>query len=267
MQASTAATVTARLDRLPASRHIWVLVVLLSLGGAFEFYDLFMTGYVSPGLIREGIFQAGTKGLFGLTDQAGFASITFAGLFVGTIGFGYVADRYGRRSIFTFSLLWYAAATLIMSAQNTVLWLDFWRFVAGIGIGVELVTIDTYVAELVPKAVRGRAFAINQAIQFAAVPIVAWLSFQLVPIDPFGIAGWRWVAALPAVAAPCRKARAGLPSTAAPPRRTASPPGSRRASPPISGPSCRRRAHRRRRSAAAPACRKFSARPIGAAPS
>jgi len=201
MQASTAATVTARLDRLPASRHIWVLVVLLSLGGAFEFYDLFMTGYVSPGLIREGIFQAGTKGLFGLTDQAGFASITFAGLFVGTIGFGYVADRYGRRSIFTFSLLWYAAATLIMSAQNTVLWLDFWRFVAGIGIGVELVTIDTYVAELVPKAVRGRAFAINQAIQFAAVPIVAWLSFQLVPIDPFGIAGWRWVAALPAVAA------------------------------------------------------------------
>ena len=31
------------------------------------------------------------------------------------------------------------------------------RFIAGIGIGVELVTIDTYIAELVPRQVRGRA--------------------------------------------------------------------------------------------------------------
>lgn len=201
MDASSAAAISARLDRLPASRHIWVLVVLLSLGGLFEFYDLFMTGYVSPGLIREGIFQAGSKGLFGLTDQAAFASVTFLGLWVGTLCFGYVADRYGRRVIFTLSLLWYSAATLIMSAQGTAFGLEAWRFVAGVGIGVELVTIDTYLSELVPKAIRGRAFAINQAIQFGAVPIVAWLSYALVPNDPFGIAGWRIVAALPAVAA------------------------------------------------------------------
>jgi MFS transporter, putative metabolite:H+ symporter len=201
MPTSTAAAITARLDRLPASRHIWMLVVLLSLGGCFEFYDLFMTGYVSPGLIRDGIFQAGAKGLFGLSDQAAFASVTFLGLFVGTIGFGYVADRYGRRSIFTLSLLWYSAATLIMSVQSTALWLDVWRFIAGVGIGVELVTIDTYLSELVPKAMRGRVFAINQAIQFASVPVVAWLSFQLVPRDPFGISGWRLVAAVPAIAA------------------------------------------------------------------
>ena len=61
MDASSAAAISARLDRLPASRHIWVLVVLLSLGGLFEFYDLFMTGYVSPGLIREGIFRPAAK--------------------------------------------------------------------------------------------------------------------------------------------------------------------------------------------------------------
>jgi putative MFS transporter len=199
--ANSAATITARLDRLPESRHIWVLVLLLSLGGCFELYDLLMTAYVSPGLIRDGIFQAGAKGLFGLTDQATFASVTFLGLFVGTICFGYVADRYGRRAIFTFSLLWYSAATLIMAAQNTAVWLDFWRFVAGIGVGVELVTIDTYVAELVPKAMRGRAFAVNQALQFASIPIAALLGWLLVPESPFGISGWRYVAAFPALAA------------------------------------------------------------------
>ena len=36
-------------------------------------------------------------------------------------------------------------------------WIDIWRFIAGIGIGVELVTIDTYVSELIPREERGRA--------------------------------------------------------------------------------------------------------------
>jgi putative MFS transporter len=178
-----------------------MLVVLLSLGGWFEFYDLLMTAYVSPALLHDGIFHAGARGFFGLSDQATFASVTFLGLFVGTIGFGYVADRYGRRAIFTVSLLWYSAATLMMSAQSTALAIDLWRFIAGIGIGVELVTIDTYVAELVPKTMRGRAFSLNQAIQFAAVPSVALMAWLLVSETPFGISGWRIVAAFPALAA------------------------------------------------------------------
>lgn len=197
----TASAITARLDRLPATRHMWTLVLLLSVGGWFELYDLLMTAYVSPGLIRSGIFQAGSKGFLGLTDQAAFASITFAGLFVGTIGFGYVADRYGRRSIFTYALLWYSAATLVMATRTTVLGVDLWRFIAGVGVGVELVTIDTYLAELVPKRLRGRAFTVNQAIQFASVPMAALMGWIFVPIDPFGIAGWRIVAAFPALAA------------------------------------------------------------------
>jgi MFS transporter, putative metabolite:H+ symporter len=196
-----AATITARLDRLPPSRHVWTLVVLISLGGCFELYDLLMTAYVSPGLIKAGIFSAGSGGLFGLPDQAAFASVTFAGLFFGTILFAPIADRFGRRSIFIFSLLWYAAATAVMAAQSTSLSIDFWRFIAGIGIGVELVTIDSYITELVPKTMRGRAFAINQAIQFSAVPIVAVLSWLLVDASPLGIAGWRWVALVPVVGA------------------------------------------------------------------
>lgn len=198
---TTAGTITARLDRLPPARHIWVLVLLLSVGGCFELYDLLMTAYVSPGLIRDGIFLVGKKGMFGLSDQATFASVTFLGLFVGTIGFGYVADRFGRRAIFTFSLLWYSAATIVMATRETALWLDIWRFVAGVGIGVELVTIDSYIAELVPKSMRGRAFSINQAIQFASMPLAAGLGYLLVPHDPFDISGWRFVAVFPALAA------------------------------------------------------------------
>jgi putative MFS transporter len=56
--------------------------------------------------------------------------------------------------IFTVSLLWYSVASVVMAFQNTAPHILTWRIVAGIGIGVELVTIDTYIAELVPKELR-----------------------------------------------------------------------------------------------------------------
>ena len=71
--------------------------------------------------------------------------------------------------IFTGSLLWYAAASLVMAFQQDAFDLNLWRFICGIGIGVELVTIDTYIAELVPRHVRGQAFACSQAVGFCAV--------------------------------------------------------------------------------------------------
>ncbi|HEY4265460.1 MAG TPA: MFS transporter [Micropepsaceae bacterium] len=185
--------IAARLDRLPATRTIWTRVVLLSLGGFFEFYDLFFTGYVAPGLIRSGILTPTTPGLFGTNGIAGFVAALFAGLFLGTALFGFVADRFGRRTIFTMSMLWYTAATVVMAFQKDAFGLNLWRFIAGIGIGVELVTVDAYIAELVPKAARGRAFACNQVVQFMAVPVVAFLAWRLVPVAPLGLDGWRWV--------------------------------------------------------------------------
>jgi putative MFS transporter len=80
-----------------------------------------------------------------------------------------------------------------MAFQETATGLNFWRFMAGLGIGVELVTIGTYISELVPKHIRGRAFACEQAVGFTAVPVVAFLAWLLVPRAPLGLDGWRWV--------------------------------------------------------------------------
>ncbi|HTC84626.1 MAG TPA: MFS transporter [Rhizomicrobium sp.] len=168
-------------------------MTVLSLGGFFEFYDLFLAAYVAPGLVKSGILTTTTPGLFGTSGVAGFVAAFFLGLFVGTALFGFFADRFGRRVIFTFSLLWYAAASLVMAFQQDAFSLNVWRFVCGIGIGVELVTIDTYIAELAPPAVRGRAFAYANIIQFAAIPVVAFLGWLLVPRMVLGIEGWRFV--------------------------------------------------------------------------
>ena len=80
-----------------------------------------------------------------------------------------------------------------MACQTTSGGLLLWRFIAGIGIGVEIITIDAYITELVPSWMRGRAFAVNQAVMFIAVPVVAVLAWWLVPLSPYGIDGWRWV--------------------------------------------------------------------------
>ena len=169
------------------------LLLLLSLGGCFEFYDLFVMAYIGPGLIRSGLFTSASVSFFGLQGLASFVSATFAGLFVGTIAFGFTADRFGRRTIFTYSLLWYTACSIVMAFQITTLGVLAWRFITGIGIGIELVTIDAYIAELMPKEIRGRAFALNQVVQFTAIPLVALVSWLLVPRNPFGMDGWRWV--------------------------------------------------------------------------
>jgi putative MFS transporter len=195
----TAAEIVARLERLPPSRALWRLVVLISLGACFEFYDLMMTAYISPVLAKAGVFHK--AGLFGAPDQASFVAATFLGLFIGTIAVSQAADRFGRKSIFVASLLWYTAAAVVMAFQHDALGIDLWRLISGIGIGVELVTIDAYIAEVAPRQVRGRAFAVNQSIQFLAIPVVAFAAWRLGGATIAGIEGWRWVILLGAAAA------------------------------------------------------------------
>jgi len=197
----TVSLITARLERLPAGRELWRLIILISLGACFEIYDLFQTAYLTPGLISAGILKEGTHGIFGLSDQGLFASVTFGGMFVGTILFAPVADKFGRRAIFTFSLLWYTAASVAMGLQSSALGVYTFRFVSGIGLGVEIVTIDAYISELAPRHVRGKAFAVSQFVQFLAVPILAFLCWALLPRTPLHIAGWRWIVFLGATAA------------------------------------------------------------------
>ena len=120
---------------------------------------------------------------------------------MGTLAFGYVADRFGRRLIFTWSLIWYMVCTIIMTFQSSGLGLDIWRFIAGIGIGVELVSVDTYISELISSDQRGRAYAVNQFITFSVVPVVAFLAYALKGKQPFGLDYWRVVILIGSVGA------------------------------------------------------------------
>ena len=207
MTTNKSGEIAARLDRLPPSWYVWRMIVLISLGGVFEFYDLFFTAYVAPGMVRAGLFSSDSLGVFASLNViavAGFGTFvfaTFAGLWVGALLLGQIADRLGRRKVFVWSLVWYMVCSAIMAFQTTGFTLVIWRFIAGIGLGIELVTIDAYIAELIPRRERGRAFSTNQFITYCAVPVVAFLAWRLVPLQPLGLDGWRWVVLIGSVGA------------------------------------------------------------------
>jgi putative MFS transporter len=176
--------IAARIERLPLGRFHRRFITLVSLGNFFDLYDIFIVAYIGAALQQSGFLS--------LKQFSVFVASGFLGMFFGTIFFGMGSDRMGRRVSFITLLLIYSAFTLAGAFAPTAGWLIAMRFFAGVGIGAEIVVVDTYVTEIVPSYARGRYVAITQVAGFCAVPVAAILSRVLVPTH-FLMAGWRWV--------------------------------------------------------------------------
>jgi putative MFS transporter len=177
-------TIAERIERLPLGRFHRRFIALVSLGNFFDLYDIFIVAYIGAALQQSGFLS--------LRQFTFFVAAGFLGMFVGTVVFGMGSDRLGRRSAFILLLLIYSVFTFADAFAPTASWLIALRFFAGVGIGAEIVVIDTYVTEVVPGRARGKYVAITQVAGFCAVPVAAVLSRLLVPTH-FLMSGWRWV--------------------------------------------------------------------------
>ncbi|MGC8476958.1 MAG: MFS transporter [Acetobacteraceae bacterium] len=176
--------VSARLGHLPWSRFHTVLVLLFGLGWAMDAFEVTLIGTVLGALRAE----------FGLGADAMslLLGAWFAGLMLGAVGFGVLADRHGRRRVFLASLVLYGLSTMAAAVAPGLWALLALRFLAGIGVGAEYSAINAAIAELVPSAARGRASAI--VLNFWPVgslvaSLLAWLVLSALPPD----LGWRVV--------------------------------------------------------------------------
>jgi putative MFS transporter len=177
-------SIAARMERLPLGKFHRRFIALVSLGNFFDLYDIFIVAYIGAALQQSGFLS--------LKQFSIFVAAGFLGMFFGTVVFGMGSDRMGRRSAFILLLLIYSVFTFAGAFSPSAGWLIALRFCAGIGIGAEIVVIDTYVTEVVPSYARGRYVAITQVAGFCAVPVAAVLSRLLVPTH-FLMSGWRWV--------------------------------------------------------------------------
>ena len=93
------ASIAARIERLPLCGFHRRFITLISLGGWFDFYDIFMMAYLGAALQHSGFLT--------LTEFSYVIAAGFLGMFVGTIIFGMGSDAFGRRTSFTLMLLIY----------------------------------------------------------------------------------------------------------------------------------------------------------------
>ena len=141
--------IPARLDRLPWSR--WHLLVVVSLGITWLLDGLEgnLAGSLAGVLMRHDTLAL-TNAQIGLSG-----TYYLAGAVLGALVFGYATDRFGRKKLFTITLLLYLSATLATAFSWNFASFTFFRSLTGAGIGGEYAAVNSAVDELIPARVRG----------------------------------------------------------------------------------------------------------------
>ena len=170
---------------------------VLVTGAAWTFVamEILLVGFVAP--IFAGLWHLNGR-MQGLVNSA-----ALAGSLVGSLALGRLADRIGRRAIFQYSILWYAAFTA-MTALSWGPWsVMTFRFLAGIGLGGMLVVDPSMLAEYLPPQRRGRLLVFLDFWWPVGLLLATGLSYVFLgpTFDRFGDWSWRYLflaAAFPA---------------------------------------------------------------------
>jgi putative MFS transporter len=170
--------VAQRLERLPPSRLHYKLLFIHGFGWLFDAMDVGIITFVLAALAKD----------WGLpTDQIGLiGSAGLAGMFVGAVISGLVADYWGRKTVFQVTLLAFSISTLLCAMAWNVTSMVVFRFVVGVGLGGELPVVSSLLSEFVPGKQRGRFIVLLESFWAFGWLIAAIVAFLLIPTH-----GWR----------------------------------------------------------------------------
>lgn len=141
----------------------WVIVILASLGFAFDTYELLMLPLVlPPAIMALGGYKFGSPE-FGMWRDLMFYLPAVCGGIFGLLG-GYLTDRFGRRAVLVGSILLYAGSAGASAFATSLPVLLALRCMTFVGVCVEFVAAVAWLAELFPNpARRERILGITQA--------------------------------------------------------------------------------------------------------
>jgi MFS family permease len=127
----------------------WLIVVIASIGFAFDIYELLMAQFiVRPALMELGRLQPGTDAYANWASALLYVPAIAGGIF-GLLG-GYLTDRLGRRRVLTWSILLYAFSAFFAGFSTNLWMLLFFRCTTFVGVCVEFVAAVAWLAELFP---------------------------------------------------------------------------------------------------------------------
>ena len=178
-----------RLNALPVSSFHYKLLVVAGIGWVFDSMDTGLIAFVLPLLIKEWGLSATQAGMLG--------SIGLVGMALGAVAAGTLADRVGRKTVFSVTIVLYSLATGLCAVAPNYELLVLFRFLVGLGLGGELPVAATLVTEYVPGRARGRFMVLLESFW-----AVGWLSAALIAYFIIPVTGWRTaflIGALPAL--------------------------------------------------------------------
>jgi putative MFS transporter len=173
-------------DGVRLNRHHWNLVIVLVVALTIDVMKPATLGFVMPGMTGEYALGQQSAGLLAL--------IALTGTTVGSVIWGVVADRFGRRATILLSALMFIG-TAICGAMPSFGWNLAMCFLMGASAGGLLPITFTLMAEMIPAAHRGWLLvALGGIGNSAGYLVAAWAASLLEPVY-----GWRvlWLLGLP----------------------------------------------------------------------
>ena len=181
--------VLERLEALPLGRFHYKLLLVTGLGWLFDSMDTGLIAFILPVLAKEWGLAPGQMGLNG--------SIGLIGMALGAVVSGTIADRIGRKKVFTITVLLYSIASAFCALSWNYQSLLVFRFLVGFGLGGELPVAATLVSEYAPSRVRGRFIVLLESFWGLGWIAAACIAYFFIPLY-----GWRMaflIGALPAL--------------------------------------------------------------------
>ncbi len=171
-------------------RDALLVAIAAGLGYGFDAYAVNIFGMLGPTLAKDLNVTVKTIGVIG--------SIFLVGYTIGTIGFGILADRIGRRDALGWSIILYGVTTALGGLTKNLAAFTALRFLTGVGGAGELAVGAPYTAEMWPKNVRALGTGGIMFSLYSAGYIFAGIAaLYIVPRY-----GWQWTfifAIVPAV--------------------------------------------------------------------
>ena len=181
-----------RLDRLPFNKAHRKLLVASGIGWAFDAMDVGLVSFVVAAIAADPHFNLTP------TEKSWVLSIGFVGMAIGAALGGFVADRVGRKTVFSATLVIFGLANGGMALSWSLTALLIARLIIGLGLGAELPVASTLVSEFSPTKQRGRMTVLLESFWAVGWIVAACIGYFVIPNT--GDWGWRWallIGALP----------------------------------------------------------------------
>ena len=185
------------LGKAPLSGMQWLVWSLATAGKFFEGLIVFMGGIALPLVSEQFSIDQTTKGFI--------TAATLAGILIGALFLGGLADRFGRKPVFIGEMVLLLIGLLGASFSSSSELLIFWLFIMGLALGADYPTAHLVISESIPASIRGRlvlgAFsfqALGAVIGTAICAVVlsskpelsTWRIFYLLPVIPVALVAW-----------------------------------------------------------------------------